>query len=362
MTKPRLLVAVTLAAGLSVAAGLVWQASGERTAAGAPLTTAMRPPVLSLTAAQTPAGPVRLAWRWQGEGPPPGEMKLVRALHPDGLLSSGEDVHPAARWMLPGGREGGFVDAAPADGVAYLYQASAGALTSGVVRIVTAERPLPATVRAPMLRVDKATYVMALVDGGQVIRRFPIAIGRAPKRRKLHFDNASTPEGVYHVVGVQPRATFYKAFDLDYPTALDRVRYAVARAGRPDLPAIGGEIQIHAGGGTQTNWTYGCMALRDADIDALFARNAVRRGTEVRIWGGELTEAEVDAMATPPDPAALRRWRAALAARGFVTDGAWGPALWSAIGRYQRAEGLPATCWPDAVTGRRLGLVRSPEP
>lgn len=381
MTQLRTLAVVT-AAGLT--AGLAWWVSGGGLSAAvaslagpaaAQAPTAGRhaapgealleteppsaPLALALEAVQTPAGPVRLAWRWQAEGASPVALELVRALHPDALAPAAGDLFPAARWRLAGGPSGTFLDPAPADGVTYLYQLHAGAHASGVVALTTAARPLPAVVAAPRLRVDKATYVMTLLDGERVIRRLPFAMGRAPTRRKLHFDNASTPEGIYRVVALQPRATYHKAFDLDYPNALDRARHAVAGAGRPGFPAIGGEIQIHAGGGTQANWTFGCMALRDADIDELFARKAVRVGTEVRIWGGELSEAEVDAMAAPPAAAALRPWRAALAAHGFVTDGAWGPALWAAIGRYQRAHGLPATCWPDAVTGRHLGLARA---
>ena len=311
-------------------------------------------PRLTLAAAQTPAGPVKLTWTWTGDAPP-AELTLLRAIHPDGLVPEREDRHPTARWTLAGARAGSFTDPAPADGVAYLYQAIAGGARSQVATVGTAPRPLPA-VRHPRLRVDKGTFVMTLLDGERVVRRFPIALGRAPARRKLHFDNASTPEGVYRVIGLQPRATFHKAFDIDYPNALDRARYAVASSGQADFPAIGGEIQIHAGGGTEANWTFGCMAMRDADIDALFARGAVRVGTEVRIWGGELSEAQVDALAAPPGPAAIARWRAALAAKGHPAAGGWGPALWTAIGRYQRAEGLPVTCWPDAVTGRHLGL------
>lgn len=352
--SPSRVLAFSLAAGCFVAAGFALRAPVADVPAA--LVAAVAAPALRLEAAQTADGPVRLSWRWAGAGAPPATVAIVRAVHPDGLVPSGEDLHPTARWTRPGGREGAFVDPAPADGTAYLYQVRAGAAASEVVELTTAPRALPAAIGAPMIRVDKATYVLTLAEGGRVLKRYPFAMGRAPKRRKLHFDKASTPEGLYRVAGVQPRATYYKAFDLDYPNALDRVRHAVAAGGRADFPAIGGEIQIHAGGGTQANWTFGCMALRDADIDELFATKAIRVGTPVRIWGGELTEAEVDAMAAAPAATELARWRAALAAHGQATDGAWGPALWAAIGRYQRAAGLPITCWPDGVTRRHLGL------
>jgi lipoprotein-anchoring transpeptidase ErfK/SrfK len=44
--------------------------------------------------------------------------------------------------------------------------------------------------------------------------------------------------------------------------------------------ALGGEVMIH-GGGTANDWTWGCVALADADIKELFA--AIPIGTPVRI-------------------------------------------------------------------------------
>jgi hypothetical protein len=246
-----------------------------------------RPTTLDLAATPLATGGVQVTW-----DPPAGPVTLVRAYHPDGLEPGAGDVHPVLHRTLPAGRAGTFTDLAVADGTSYVYQAVAGPARSTPVVVAVPPRALP-PLRKPAFRVDKAAYVLAVVDGGRVVKRYPFSMGRAPKRRKLHFDNASTPEGVYRIVGVQPRATYYKAFDLDYPNALDRARWAA----RPGLPPIGGEIQIHGGGGTRENWTYGCMALRDADIDELFASGAVGVGTEVRIFGGELTEAEVDRLA-----------------------------------------------------------------
>ena len=46
---------------------------------------------------------------------------------------------------------------------------------------------------------------------------------------------------------------------------------------------IGGLIEIHGHGGRGTDWTNGCIALSDAEMDRLFA--AVFVGTPVTIVG-----------------------------------------------------------------------------
>lgn len=308
----------------------------------------------TLTGAQRPGGAVRLEWTLAGAHAP-RRLQLVRSTSREGLEAPG---YPTTRVELPGFRRGAWLDAAPADGVTYHYrlvaETAGGPVASPDFAIATAQRALPALAR-PELRIDKRAYVLTVVDRGRVAKRYPVALGRSPERRKLHFDNASTPEGVYRIANVQPRATYHRAYDLSYPNALDRVRYRLASAGHAQFPAIGGEIQIH-GRGIHANWTYGCIALRDADMDELFGRPAIRVGTAVRIWGGELSESEVEALAAPPPAAALERWKVALNRRGFAAEAAWGPGLWEALGRFQRHEKLPVTCQPDGETLRRLGI------
>jgi hypothetical protein len=148
----------------------------------------------------------------------------------------------------------------------------------------------------PSIFVDKTGYTLTLLDEGQPVRRFPIALGANPVNRKIHLDRASTPEGVYRISGVQPRATFHRAYDLNYPNEVDRIRYRVL-ADRGDLPNplpdIGGEIQIH-GHGITGNWTWGCIALRDTDMDLLFSLPELRNGTVVVITGTEVTRDDLD--------------------------------------------------------------------
>jgi len=74
---------------------------------------------------------------------------------------------------------------------------------------------------------------------------------------------------------------YYRSLRISYPNAADRAR--AARAGR----SPGGDIFIHGqpNGAILTripsDWTDGCVALTNAEIDVLWRR--VRTGTKVRI-------------------------------------------------------------------------------
>lgn len=192
------------------------------------------------------------------------------------------DKVPACRVYAGSGSSA--VDGTAAPGTTYYYE-----LRPPGFRIAVNTPPvsLGKLSRAPELRVDKKHYVLEVWDGGAVRKRYPIALGRYPRTRKLHQDNATTPEGNYRVIGVQPQATYYKAYDIDYPNAEDWGRYRRAKVSQP----IGGEIQIH-GMGIASNWTFGCVAMRNADIDELFSHPEIGMGTPVRIFGGE-SSAEV---------------------------------------------------------------------
>ncbi len=112
-------------------------------------------------------------------------------------------------------------------------------------------------------------------------------------------DHWRTPEGLYHVVAKNPQSLFYKAFVLNYPSAADgergfseglisdrqlaAIRLADQRFAVPPMDTpLGGWIEIHGqGSGARTTWTRGCVAIPNADIDALW--ESVHVGTPVLI-------------------------------------------------------------------------------
>lgn len=191
-----------------------------------------------------------------------------------------------------------FIDKLTADNVTYSYRIilvkeDGEYTTSEIVSIFKPNIKLPKVIQKPKLFIDKINYFLELKTNVKVLKRYPIALGHDPKKRKLHQDWQSTPEGFYKIINKQPKATFYKAYDINYPNKIDRIRYNIAKSKKliskvdGKIPSIGGEIQIH-GGGIDSNWTAGCMAMRNKDIDELFGHREIRVGTSVIIVGSEL--------------------------------------------------------------------------
>lgn len=213
-----------------------------------------------------------------------------------------------------------FSDNAMADGVEYYYGLLRGNKWRTYGPVSTPWRPLPSSDH-PMIKVDKANYTLSVVSEGVTLKRFPIAMGSKPMRRKFEQDRASTPEGRYVIYASQPKATFHRAYDMDYPRQVDRARHDVLGSRAP----IGGEIQIH-GDGLDGNWTWGCMALRNEDMDELFRHPEIGAGTELWIAGGELSWADLESDALGPLASPVE------------------------LGRFQRRAGLPVTCISDVAT------------
>jgi len=137
--------------------------------------------------------------------------------------------------------------------------------------------------------VFKEAHLLTLYVRGAPAGTYAIDLGFNWTADKLHEGDGATPEGRYRVVGRMGRTTsiYYKALLLDYPNADDRAEFARARR-NGDLPAaarIGGLIEIHGGGGRSQDWTTGCVAVANGDMDDLFDRVGV--GTPVTIVGSD---------------------------------------------------------------------------
>ncbi len=140
---------------------------------------------------------------------------------------------------------------------------------------------------ARRLLVDKLARTLEVYSGSRLVAEFEIELGSNGLERKLHAGDRATPEGSYRVRELRgPGETrYHRALLLDYPNDEDRRRWAAARrAGQvPEGSGPGGLIEIHGMGGRGIDWTDGCVALANEDMDRLFELAAV--GTRVTIVG-----------------------------------------------------------------------------
>lgn len=152
---------------------------------------------------------------------------------------------------------------------------------------------------AQELRVEvfKARRELVLYSGKKPLKTYRVGLGLKPVGRKIRQGDRATPEGSYAVCRKNPASAFFLSLGLTYPNNEDaerglasglisraqvrRIRESLA-AGRcpPWNTALGGEIFIH-GRGSGSDWTWGCIALDDPDMKALY--QSIPVGTPVRI-------------------------------------------------------------------------------
>ncbi len=135
----------------------------------------------------------------------------------------------------------------------------------------------PAAQQADAIRVSKSERRMQLLRDGKVLRTYRIALGDAPVGHKRQQGDERTPEGDYTISFRNAKSRFHLSLRVSYPNAADRAQ-AAARGVDP-----GGDIMIHGNTppGYTGDWTDGCIAVTDAEIEEIW--RLVPVGTPIRI-------------------------------------------------------------------------------
>lgn len=149
--------------------------------------------------------------------------------------------------------------------------------TSTLPRDPYSGRPLV----ADYLLIDKSERLLIAYRNGKPIRSYRgLQFGDVPMGHKRFEGDERTPEGLYTIDTRNPRSSFHLSLRVSYPNAQDR---AFARQyGR----SAGGDIFIHGQptgrpGRMRGDWTDGCVALSNAEIEELW--QIVPDGTPIEI-------------------------------------------------------------------------------
>ncbi len=135
--------------------------------------------------------------------------------------------------------------------------------------------------------VDKFAKKCLVYKDGKQVNSLDVELGKSWIGHKLRRGDNATPEGTYRIVkkkdGAQTK--YYKALLLNFPNENDKkMFYENKKKGVLSHKAqIGGLIEIHGGGGRGADWTEGCVALTNDDMDWLFKK--AKTGTLVTIVG-----------------------------------------------------------------------------
>ncbi len=127
--------------------------------------------------------------------------------------------------------------------------------------------------KADLVVVLKSESKLYLEKDGKTFKEFKVAFGANPKGHKVKEGDERTPEGRYLLDYKKADSSFYKAIHISYPNQQD-IKRARELGVNP-----GGLIMIHGqrnGLGwlsfiTQLfNWTDGCIALTNEDMDTVW--------------------------------------------------------------------------------------------
>jgi murein L,D-transpeptidase YafK len=175
----------------------------------------------------------------------------------------------------------------------------------------TLDRPLAGLIQAFRQRTGKRTFRKRIVvhkarrrmdvyADGEVLKSYLVELGASPVGDKRRQGDMRTPEGDLFLCTVNRASQFTRFLGLAYPTpagaaagvAERRVGAAVERDVRaayrtrdrcpPQLTPLGGAVGIHGSGQWErrpdgfalSDWTWGCVAVRDQDILELFEHYA----------------------------------------------------------------------------------------
>jgi murein L,D-transpeptidase YafK len=137
---------------------------------------------------------------------------------------------------------------------------------------------------ADRILIMKSDHTMKLFNNGQLIKTYKVALGD-PKGPKVQAGDKKTPEGTYFVDAKNPHSLFHRALHLSYPNAADRER-ARKLGVHP-----GGDIEIHGlpaqyawmgAAHRSLDWTTGCIAVTNPEIDEVWDSVAVGTPVEIR--------------------------------------------------------------------------------
>jgi murein L,D-transpeptidase YafK len=135
--------------------------------------------------------------------------------------------------------------------------------------------------------VDKFSKKCIVYKSGKKYKEFEVELGMNWLGDKKHRGDKATPEGKYSIVAKKSgnKTIYHKALLINFPNEEDKRQFASEKA-KGNIPRsynIGGSIEVHGGGGKGIDWTEGCVALHNKDMDQLYSLCSV--GTPIAIVG-----------------------------------------------------------------------------
>jgi outer membrane protein assembly factor BamD (BamD/ComL family)/lipoprotein-anchoring transpeptidase ErfK/SrfK len=120
--------------------------------------------------------------------------------------------------------------------------------------------------------IEKKTRRLMLISKGEVLKTYKIALGGNPIGPKERQGDNKTPEGTYCIDARNKDSYYYRSLHISYPNERDKKRAKELGV------SPGGNIMIHGikkgfswvgDGHTEVDWTKGCIAVKDEEIEEI---------------------------------------------------------------------------------------------
>ncbi len=183
-------------------------------------------------------------------------------------------------------------------------------LEAAPLRAIAARLKKPLPLKNGRVVILKNQRTLQIFDGQTLLKSYSVSLGTNPSGRKEKRGDGRTPEGEYFICTRNDRTSAFHIFlGLSYPALPDAVRGAqwkaitpremqvirsrlASRSAPPWNTRLGGWVGIHGGSDApfanrvkskrqSLDWTAGCIAVSNAEIDEISA--ALKVGARVSI-------------------------------------------------------------------------------
>ncbi len=146
------------------------------------------------------------------------------------------------------------------------------------------DKKLPTNVVIDNIIIIKSKRILQAYSKNKLIKSYKISLGTNPIGDKEIEGDKKTPEGLYFINSKNDKSHYHKNLGISFPNKQD-----IETANKFGKP-VGGDIKIHGINNKfwyvskfhrWIDWTAGCIALTDEEIDELYG--AVKIGTQVEI-------------------------------------------------------------------------------
>ncbi|HUD55743.1 MAG TPA: L,D-transpeptidase family protein [Terracidiphilus sp.] len=149
----------------------------------------------------------------------------------------------------------------------------------------TADETAAPVKKADRIVIVKSERTLTLMSGGKVLKTYKVALGGDPVGPKVKVGDKKTPEGMYVIDSKNAKSRFHLALHISYPNTDDRARarkLGVSPGGGVEIHGLESKYAWVGSLHRQVNWTAGCIAVTNPEIDEIWPLVPVGTPVEIR--------------------------------------------------------------------------------